>query len=245
MQNNIQAWMANTDELVDSQQLKKFLGILSDDERGRYTRFKFDRDRYIFLISHTLLRLALSQHHGEQPPESWQFRTNHYGRPELGGVMSDSGIRFNLSHTHGLAACVVTQSIECGIDVENLQRTNNLLQIAKKMFSENEVRKLRALSDDKQREAFLVYWTLKEAYVKARGIGLSLPTQKIEFDIENRDNITVQFGHQLQDQALDWHFIVKQPASSHSLALALKIPTSETVEIAYHKISPADFMERL
>ena len=106
---------------------------------------------------------------------AWRFQRNTYGRPGIQGGISDARLRFNLSHTRGLSACAVTQDFDIGIDVEWMNRRLNPEELMDLVFSLEEARALRSLPLPDQSQRFFVLWTLKEAYIKARGMGLRAP----------------------------------------------------------------------
>ena len=91
-------------------------------------------------------------------------------------------LRFNLSHTDGLIACAVTIGREVGVDVEHIQRRLTH-DVAGRFFAPREVDDLKALPEDEQQRVFFDYWTLKEAYIKARGFGLALPLGDFAFTL--------------------------------------------------------------
>jgi 4'-phosphopantetheinyl transferase len=214
-------WLAVPEQTLDPDVLSDFRRLLSEDELARHQRFRFDKDKQHFLVSHALLRTVLSKY-ADVPPQQWQFDLNSHGRPELAQTHALPWLRFNLSHTNGLVACVVTELVDCGVDVENLTRHCDYRAIARKMFSDTENECLEQLIVEQQSERFFSYWTLKEAYVKARGLGLSLPTNKVSFEMSHADKIGVEFDTIIEDVAEDWQFTLHHPVQSHVLATAIR-----------------------
>ena len=245
-------WLAIPEQTSNTDVLAGFHRLLSEDEIARHQRFRFEKDKQHFLVSHALMRMVLSEY-AEVPPQQWQFDFNSHGRPELARSHALPWLRFNLSHTNGLVACVVTESVDCGIDVENLTRHCDYRAIARKMFSSAENECLDQLMGEQQAERFFSYWTLKEAYVKARGLGLSLPTSKINFVIEAIDKVSVDFNSVIEDLAEDWHFILHQPTSMHILATAIRSCEGNVIEVVFKNdvssnnfpISPRSYKEKL
>jgi 4'-phosphopantetheinyl transferase len=154
--------------------------FLAEDERDRAKRFHFDRDRNRFIIAHSALRIILGKYLNSDPARI-RFNYSAYGKPELAEEFQASGIEFNLSHSHDLALIAVTRHRQIGIDLELIRPGFANEKIAEHFFSPQEVHSLRALERDKQDEAFFNCWTRKEAYIKARGEGLSIPLD--EFDV--------------------------------------------------------------
>ena len=149
--------------------------LLSADERARLDRFVLDKTRREYVTARSLVRTTLSRY-AEVEPRSWTFRDNAWGRPE---ISTPSPLRFNVSHADGIVVCAVTHDRELGVDVESLDRVTT--NVAEDFFAPCEVAALRALPEPAQRERFLEYWTLKESYIKARGMGLALALDEFWF----------------------------------------------------------------
>jgi len=151
--------------------------LLSEAERQRAARFVFERDRWSYAAAHSLLRAMLSEFHG-LPPLAWRFSDNGKGRPEIDPALPAKPL-FNISHTHGMAACAVTsghlpEGVKVGVDVERLGRSSDSLALAERFFSPSESEWLRSLPQRQLDSEFLRLWTLKEAVAKAVGMGLGL-----------------------------------------------------------------------
>lgn len=159
-------WWTRTPETLDPRDLD----TLSADERARCARFHFERHRAEFARAHSLVRRTLSRYAGVRP-EAWQFRTGEFGKPEVAAPVS--GLFFNLTHTAGLAACVVGSIAEIGVDAESLVREAAPMDIARRFFAPREVEWLENLADEERRDGFFRIWTLKEAYVKGTGRGIA------------------------------------------------------------------------
>jgi 4'-phosphopantetheinyl transferase len=191
--------------------------VLDDTERVRAGRFVFDRDRDLFIFSHGLLRLTLAHYVGADAHEL-RFTTSPLGRPELdmGGMMP---IRFNLSHTDGLVGCIVARSADCGIDVERLDRIDYRDLVAR-VLAPVEYTAWLALDEEEQRDRFTEIWTLKEAYLKGRGLGLSHPLSDIAFSGYG-DERRCTVGPEVDDGGA-WRFLSCKPNSRHRVATALR-----------------------
>jgi len=162
-----------------------------------------------------------------QAPEQWTFSTNHYGRPE---ISPPGRLRFNLSHTRGLAAVLVALEVDCGVDVEQRRQMRDLFGRATHVFSAAEVDSLRPLSTEGQHERFFDYWTLKESYIKARGMGLSLPLQQFTFSLNQ--GITISFDPRMKDDPARWQFERFAPTPDHAMAVALRMDRRPPLQIA-------------
>lgn len=145
--------------------------LLDDDERARAARFHFDADRRSYVGAHALLRAMLSRRAGAKP-QDWRFAAGEHGKPYLFGAPCD--LRFNLSHTRGAAAVAVAEGIEVGVDAERGDRPHDI-KVAERFFAREEITLLRAAEADASATTFFSIWTLKEAVIKAMGLGLAFP----------------------------------------------------------------------
>jgi 4'-phosphopantetheinyl transferase len=187
----------------------RFLEVLSAAERERMERFRFERDRLSYLAAHGLARFALSACAPGIAPQDWQFAYGERGKPEIIGAP----LRFNISHTHGLAGCVVTRDIDCGIDVETTHRRAGIQRLAGRVLSPAERAALNGAPHDEQPRLFFTFWTLKEAYVKARGCGISIPLDRCSFDADLA---------LADDDPRDWQFERWAATDQHLVAVALR-----------------------
>lgn len=194
---------------------------LSDDERARCERLRIDRVRFEYVMTRVLCRQCLSLSEPRVAPEQWTFVRNEHGKPEVSGPLGTGTLRFNVSNTFGLVACAVTRDHDLGLDVESRERSSDGLAIADRYFSSSEVAALRALPAADQTRRFFELWTLKEAYIKARGLGLAIPLGQFSFLLEQRPTIGIAFDPRLQDDPRTWSFALHSPSPQHQLALAL------------------------
>jgi len=159
--------------------LERYRGTLSPAERERAARFAFDRERQAFVASRGLLRRVLSRLAGA-PPGTLRIEEDALGKPRLGGECGQGRVRFNVSHSGGLWACAVALHREVGLDIERIDPARAGDRIAERTFSPSEVVALRALPEGERVAAFHRCWTRKEAYLKARGFGISIPLDSFE-----------------------------------------------------------------
>lgn len=192
--------------------------VLSAPERERAARFRFERDRRLYVVTHAMLRRALAERLQEDPSRL-EFDHNAYGRPELASPHARR-IRFSLSHSHGMAVCALTPERDIGVDVEPLGRELPLA-VAERYFAPFELEDVLGLPTEEQAARFFAYWTLKEAYVKARGIGLSLPVARIAFVLSDT-HVEFTPDAQVEPEPKDWTFHSFRIGSTHQAALALR-----------------------
>ena len=144
------------------------------DEKSRAARFRFARDRNHFIAARGILRELLGGYLHRSPAEL-EFDYGPSGKPALRTEGPSSPVRFNLSHSHGLAVYAFALGREVGIDLEPIRPDFAADDIAGRYFSTRELNELRALPPELRPEGFFLCWTRKEAYVKARGEGLQIP----------------------------------------------------------------------
>lgn len=212
-------WYAIPESIQDKSLLETFKSTLSAEELRRYERFHFQEDRHRFLVSHALTRRVLSRYAG-LAPQQWIFSTTKHGKPEI----SNPGLtllRFNLTHTPGLVACVVNLSGDCGIDAEKITQRHEPIAVARRMFSQQEYRIQQTLSGRDQLEYFFARWTLREAYVKARGIGIHFPTRKLRFRVESPDIVRIEFESDIDDHDDNWQTQLLRPTAQHMVAVTI------------------------
>ena len=169
-----------------------------------------------------MVRTVLSLHVPSVSPETWQFRRSDFGQPLISFPKECSDWRFSLSHCRGLAACLIARGTEVGVDVEPVDRSADMEAIARQFFHSDEVEMLRRTPAADRQTAFIRLWTLKEAYLKARGTGLSTPLSHCAFDVRNPDRIRVAFHGDLGDVSDHWLFRLTMLDKSHIMALAVK-----------------------
>jgi len=192
---------------------------LSADERQRADRFYFAEDRRDYTLAHDALRRCLSAYRPVEPG-AWEFQADAAGKPFL---RSDTGLSFNLSHTRQLVACAIAPGTPVGIDVERAARLVDAGAIAGRYFSPFEVASLSHYRDDAHRLRFLELWTLKEAFVKAVGVGLTMPLDAMSFVLDEEDGIV--FEPPPGYTASDWHFALFEPGGGARMAVAIQAAT--------------------
>ena len=172
VEHSVHVWSASL--RLNSAILEKFKSTLSGEERARAQRFIFERDRNSFMAAHGILRDVIARYLRCEP-DGVKYIYGLYGKPAVSSPGSRYSLRFNLSHSHGIAVIAIANGREIGVDVEKVRPELASLDIATRYFSVEEVEELRALPADLQAEGFFLCWTRKEAYVKALGEGLRFP----------------------------------------------------------------------
>ena len=175
-----QVWRRNL--RADPCTLEHARGVLSEEERERASRYRVEPPRTAFILTRSALRILLGGYLGESP-RSIRFRVTKYGKLFLDGRFD---LHFNVSHTDGLALLAFARKRRIGVDTEKIRPQPDALKLARRFFSERERLQLEKLPAEELAAAFFRCWSRKEAYIKARGEGLSHPLN--QFDVSAAAN---------------------------------------------------------
>ena len=173
------------------------LEILSDDELNKATRFKnsFHQDRYRYM--HISLRKILSKYISYISPSQWVFTTNKYGKPFIDNTL-EKRLNFSITYSEDIGYILISQGSVCGIDVEILKDIELTKELQEITLSYNEQNSL--INSIDRLKQFYIYWTLKESFVKALGVGLNLSINKLCFasycDIDVVEKFFIANNHQ-------------------------------------------------
>jgi 4'-phosphopantetheinyl transferase len=246
----IHLWLAFYDEIKEEPLLSAYRDLLDHAEREQEPRFYFARDRRRYLVTRALVRTVLSRYARIDPTE-WVFSTNAYGRPEIVNAQArDLCLSFNISHTHSLIVLGVTKGRALGVDVENFRARGAAIEIAHHYFAPQEVAALAAVPRQQQQKRFFEYWTFKESYIKARGMGLSLPLDKFSFRYPDERAVEIAIDPELADDPGRWQFWQLRPRPEYMLAIcaertgleSLDLIVREAIPMAREKEIPVEFL---
>jgi 4'-phosphopantetheinyl transferase len=196
------------------------LTLLSIDERNRCGRFFFEEDRRDFAAAHALLRRVLASN-GSLPADRWPLEAIGGGKPRVASTAgADAELSFNLAHTRGLVACAVGRGVDLGIDVEAVVYDRDLALVADSQFAPIEREWIAAAPKAERPVRFVEIWTLKEAWLKATGDGLSSRLDAFAFSFE--DSPSLIFHPPPGVLATDWRFALLEPGPGFRLAIAVR-----------------------
>lgn len=216
-------WYVHAEPLQEPALLAAYDALLTPAERARGARFIPAESRHRHLVTRALVRCTLSRY-ADVAPDGWRFIENAWGRPAIDPACDALGLRFNLSHADGLIACLVARDVEVGIDVEDTGRRADYLGVGRRYFSRGEATALEAATGDARAERFYQLWTLKESYIKARGIGLALPLAAFTFDLRG-ERPTIAFEPPIEDNPAGWQFSQFR-IGRHAVATAVRTATA-------------------
>lgn len=192
---------------------------LSSEERQRHDRFRFEPDRRDFAVAHALLRGCLSAR-GDRAPDAWRFTADQNGKPRLAPEdAARTHLVFNLSHTAGLVACAVGCDADIGVDVQPIDSRIDMLAFSDRYFTSSEAAALRRLDPPGRQTRFAEIWTLKEAFIKATGEGLSCPLDAFSFSFGSADSL--HFDCARSTEARSWSFMLFEPSPEYRMAVAI------------------------
>jgi 4'-phosphopantetheinyl transferase len=176
----VHVWRVSLDQPATC--VRRLAQTLSDDERARAGRFRFERDHRRFVVGRGVLRAILGRYLGAEPGRL-QFRYGARGKPYLAGEFDGSPLRFSLAHSHRLALCALTRDREVGVDLEYVRPMPDAPQMVARFFSPHENAVWSELPASQKEQAFYACWTRKEAYIKALGDGLARPLDRFDVSL--------------------------------------------------------------
>lgn len=217
--NEVHIWRVSLNVTVCYQYRLK--SILSVDENCRAKKYRFLADRNRFIVARGVLRIILG-FYLNMKPDKLQFSYGPYEKPELVDQPDGHVLSFNVSHSHGLGLCAVTQGRKLGVDLEKIRPDFIKEQIPEHFFSPQEAAKLRALPILLQEKAFFRCWTRKEAYLKAKGGGLSFKLNQFEVSFVPGEPAAILNIFDNPKEKNRWTLIDIDPGPGYAGALAVE-----------------------
>src|SRR5437879_2961959 len=217
----VHSWCASLD--VSPETYARLYATLTPDERTRGARFRFERDQQRFIVARGVLRDLLGRYLQTQPRQI-SFVYSAFGKPDLSPDFGNR-LKFNLSHSAGLALIAIATASNVGVDVEYIREQSDYADIARHLFSTAEVDYLTALPSHIYAEAFFSCWTKKEAYLKACGEGLAIPLNSFSVPLTTDAAYTpVDLYVPSKDivPATRWSLYTLRPAPGYAGALAIE-----------------------
>jgi 4'-phosphopantetheinyl transferase len=189
---------------------------LAPDELARAARYRFERDRARFVVARATLRALLAAYTA-RPAASLGFETPGHGKPLLADP--DPGqLRFNLSHSGAVALYAVASDREVGVDVERVDP--RAARDVSRILAPAEATALEALPADQRLDAFFACWTRKEAYLKARGLGLALGLDRFAVSLAPDEPVRLAWSADDPAEVTRWRLEALAPGPGYAGALA-------------------------
>lgn len=233
---SVDIWLARLADIDDGMR-RAYEDLLDTSEKSRLSRFIASHARDQYLIARALLRTALSCH-ADVPRKAWRFGSNAHGKPHIIAPDIRVPLRFNLSHTQDAIACAVSHGLELGVDIEYVPYDQDFLEVVPMVLAPAEAAELNLLRPPARRRRFYTLWTLKEAYLKAVGTGLSVPLDTLQFHPDCRP-LRIEFTSNSAEEPAHWHFESLFPTPEHALALAVAADPGRPVCVTMHWTVPA------
>ena len=210
---------------IATPQIESLLRVLSQDEREKVERFYFQKDKQQSIVARGALRHILSRYLNMRP-DDLQFSYGPQGKPKLEQSIQEY-LDFNLSHSQGLILIAVSAGKQVGIDIEHIRPGSDWEQIAERFFSPYEIATLRALPTNLRTEAFFHCWTRKEAYIKAKGGGLSIKLD--EFDVSMTPGEPAKLLRSVEDPEALLRWTLKEIFSAPGYAGAIAVEGQDCI----------------
>lgn len=215
--------LANPAELLASEHRAHVAGLVAPSDHDHVARFRAERDRDIALASRATQRLALSlAADGRVAPPAWRFTAGQNDRPQLCAATHRAlPLQFSASNTVGLVGCAVAANRAVGLDLERA-REDLPEELLERCLSVSERGDLLALPQEERAARFVYLWTVKEAYLKARSLGVAEPLQEIEVRLDDLARPVLHLGPALGDIAARWYLETWRPTSQHFAAVCIE-----------------------
>lgn len=216
---DVHVWRAHLD--LPLPLLPPYQELLSTEEQAKAQRFYFERDRSRWIVAHGLLRILLG-HYAHSDPRQLHFQTNAYGKPALVSPAQPSPLQFNLSHSADLGLYAFSWHRHLGVDVEYMRADIDYDELAQHCFSPYERAALHHLPPGQKRQAFYNCWSRKEAYIKARGMGLSLPLDLFDVSLLPGEPATLLESREHPAEVQRWSMQELLPGPGYAGALIVE-----------------------
>ena len=207
---------------------------LDTAEQAKAARFRFERDRRAYVAAHALARTMLARRLG-CPSQALRFAIGRHGKPEVATAAATPPLRFSLSHTHGLVAVAVAARHAVGVDAEAIDPQRLSPDLAARIFAPAEVAQLQRQAPAAATHAAFAFWTLKEAYAKSIGLGLTQPFDAVAFTLQP---LAIQPAPGDGAQADRWLLRRWRPTPVHVLALAVQHPRPAAMRVDAREVDP-------
>ena len=227
-------WIAHVPETFTRSSYVSYMELLNEAEHDRLRKIVHQHRKNEYLTTRALVRTVLSKYTGCHP-RSLCFCSTKQGKPELLDAAGATPLRFNLSNTTGLVALIVNLNQSVGVDVEAIRRDISDVSF-ERWFTPKESSVINASPPSLKQLRFFQFWTLKEAFLKALGTGLTTPLDAFEFEIVEFDQIELSLFDQLRTTPDEWQFSMMRPTDNHILSIAVQNSKSSRSQISVQRI---------
>jgi len=234
----VHVWVARVADACTPERSAYYQSLLSDDERQRLQCLRSEALRREYLLTRTLSRHCLS-HYCPVAPAQWRFQRSRFGRPYVRHPMLPP-LQFNLSNTRSWVACLIAPDMPAGIDVECLARGPEVLELGSRCFTQDEWLALQGLPIQLRGHRAAELWALKESYVKAVGMGLSVPLSEVDCDVSNLRlrRLPPLAQEDVADSARNWQSLSVVLDGDHVLSLSLRRGAEADLRVSVRIVVP-------
>lgn len=233
----IDLWCTYISEIGDGSLWPRYDALLSMEERAAQARFLFAKDQRRYLVTRALVRTVLSRYAAVRP-EEWAFSAGPHGRPEISAPRSTPALEFNISHSADLVLLGVTSGRTLGIDTEGVLAREADIDGLDRYFAPQESAALLALVPGERRRRFFELWTLKESYIKARGLGLAIALDEFRFELVGERGLTLHMRPGLGDSPGRWRLWQLAMRSGYLAAVCAARGAGAPPDIVVREIVP-------
>lgn len=228
-ENEVQLWHFKVDEF--SKEVESYAKLLSQKETASADSYKFAKDRTIYILARGLLRI-LSGRYLNEIPENIKFDYGEYGKPDY---KFQTSLKFNISHSGNMIVMAFTRNFDIGVDIEKLKDDFDVIDIAQHFFSPDEIQTLEALPEKEQVHGFYRCWTRKEAFIKAKGSGLSfvLTSFSVSLDADRAELLRTDWD---TGEKVEWRMFSFEPEEGYLGALSIRANSSNIRQMDWDAI---------
>jgi len=213
-ENEVQLWHFKVDEF--SKEVDSYAKLLSQKETASADSYKFAKDRTVYILARSLLRI-LSGRYLHEIPENIKFDYGEYGKPDY---HFQTSLKFNISHSGNMIVMAFTRNFDIGVDIEKIKDDFDVIDIAQHFFSPDEIQTLEALPEKERVHGFYRCWTRKESFIKAKGSGLSFPLTSfsVSLDADRAELLRTDWDAAEKEE---WRLFSFEPAYGYLGALSV------------------------
>lgn len=236
----IDIWLAFVSDALQPDIFPDLAQVMSNDEKERGKKFHFKEDQRRYTLSRWLVRMVLSQYDNRDPSE-WQFDFTAYGRPYIANPPAGApGLTFNLSHASGVVVLAVTHRGRLGVDVEDVSARTPASGIIDRFFAPSEINDFQYVRDSQKTSRFFEYWIFKEAYSKARGVGLSLPFDQFAFSFPRPNQVRLTADGDIDQAPGRWVLREYRPLDNYWFAVCCECEHAEKPHFYLRRVIPPE-----
>jgi 4'-phosphopantetheinyl transferase len=233
----IDLWCAYASEIGDEALWSRYEALLSAAERTQQARFRFAQDQRRYLLTRALARTVLSRYQAVRP-QDWVFSAGPRGRPRISSPPPAPALEFNIAHSADLVLLGVSSGRALGVDAESLTLRDVDIAGLDRYFAAEERAALLSLPGPARRRRFFELWTLKESYIKARGMGLAIALDTFRFEFPGEHGLTLHMSAELDDAPQRWRLWQLAPRPDYLAAVCAARGDAAAPRISLREIVP-------